>query len=104
MKQIAVTLFLALCTVLLLSSFSLSAHAVDKNIWTDSDSVVIEYSPRPILSSDGLDVIQPDSTNESVDEMEGVGDMEGTEDMMDGAGSPTYSISPDVTPAPVSID
>ena len=103
MKQIAVTLFLALCTVL---PFSLSAHAIDKNTWTDSDCVVIEYSPRPIVSSDGPDAIHPDSTDESVDEIEGKDEKDGepVETNIDGIVSPTYTISPDVTQAPVSIN
>ena len=115
MKQIAVTLFLALCTVLLLSSFSLSAQAIDKNIWTDSDGVVLEYVPMALdeLDPDTTDELDPDSMDEE-DESEDVNENTGGEDEIEGVDvkegeiepttDPTYSISPDVAQIPVDIE
>ena len=128
MKQIAVTLFLALCTVL---PFSLFVHAIDKNIWTDSDGLVLEYSPRPIVSSDTqpldepfnpdeqllTDAINPENTDElgSTDDLDTMDEMDRTErveepldvnedENEDHIDSSTYSISPDVAQIPVDIE
>ena len=90
MKQIAVPLIL--CTLL---PFSLSAQAIDRNTWTDSDSVVIEYSPRPIVSSDSQPLDEPFDPDEQLP-TDAV-DPENTDEN-------TYSISPDVAYVPMSTN
>ena len=115
MKQIAVTLFLILCTVLPLVSASQSAQAIDKNIWTDSDGVVLEYVPMALdeLDPDTTDELDPDSMDEE-DESEDVNENTGEKDEIEGVDvneggietttDPTYSISPDVAQIPVDIE
>ena len=115
MKQIAVTLFLILFTVLPLVSASQSAQAIDKNIWTDSDGVVLEYVPMALdeLDPDTTDELDPDSMDEE-DESEDVNENTGEKDEIERKDvnegeiepttDPTYSISPDVAQIPVDIE
>ena len=109
MKQIPVTLFLVLCTIL---PVSLSAQAIDRNIWTGSDCVVIEYVPMALdeLDPDTTDELDPDSMDEE-DESEDVNENTGEKDEIEGVENeiepttdPTYSISPDVALIPVDIE